>query len=272
MTVKWIAAAVLSASLLAGAEASAKDADPVAATVDGHVIRLSDVENARGLLPPQLQGEPLEAVYPMLLDSLINTRLAAEKARGMGLHETSQYKDRMARIGEQILERMLLGQHISEQLSEESIQKRYDDLRARAANVSEVQARHILLQTEDAARLMVEKLKGGEDFASLAKEHSIGPSAPKGGDLGWFGPGRMVREFEDAAMMLEPGAFTEAPVRTQYGWHVIKVEARRPLSVPSFEELRAALANELSAEAGQTLMKRLRDDAKVEKVDWQELD
>ena len=252
-------------------EAWAKDADPVAATVDGHVIRLSDVESARGLLPPQMQDQPLQVVYPVLLDSLINSHLAAEKARQLGFDETPEYQSRMARIGEQILERVLLTKHIEQQLTEELLQQRYDVLRERAKTLFEVHARHILVKAEDEAQDMVRKLRGGADFADLAEEHSIGPSAAEGGDLGWFGPGRMVRAFEDAAMALKPGTYTQMPVQTPFGWHVIQVEERRPLDVPSFAEARPRLVNELSAELGQTLMEQLRTDAKVHKADWQAL-
>ena len=89
--------------------------------------------------------------------------------------------------------------------------------------------------------------------------------------MGWFGPGRTVRAFEDAAMALPPGDFTEKPVKTPFGWHDIKVEERRPLAVPSFAEARPLLVNELSAELGQTLMEQLRSDAKVEKINFQAL-
>lgn len=280
MTVKGGFTAALLASSVAlvsitvagfAAPAWAENADPVAAEVDGYVIHLSDVENARGLLPPSLQSQPMSMIYPVLLDSLVNSHLAAEKARDLGLHKAPDYQKRMARIGEQILERMLLSQVIEAQITEEQVRKRYDDLRVQAETSAELHARHILLETEDAAKLMVEKLDAGADFAILAKAHSTGPSAPSGGDLGWFGPGDMIAAFEDAAMALSPGEYTKAPVNTEFGWHVIKVEERRPLVIPSFEEARTAIVNELAATAGKTLMEQLRHDVDVTKVDWQNL-
>jgi peptidyl-prolyl cis-trans isomerase C len=243
----------------------------VAAKVDGYVIHLSDVQGARGLLPSQLQNQPMSVVYPVLLDSLINSHLTAQKARELGMDKTDEYKMRMARIGDQILERMLLSQVIEKQITNEQVKKRYDVLSANAKNAVEIHARHILLETEDAALLMVKRLKAGEDFATLAKQNSTGPSSSKGGDLGWFGPGDVLPEFEQAAMALEPGTFTEKPVKTKYGWHVIKVEERRPIVVPSFDEAREAIANELSARAGQDLMKKLRSKADVTQVDWRDL-
>lgn len=264
-------AAVAMGHLGFAAHAGAADTDPVAATVDGYVIHLSDVESARSLLPQQLQGQPLEVVYPMLLNSLINSRLAAQKARAEGLDEDPAYKSRMARIGEQILERVLLSQHIERQVTDALVNERYAALVEQAKTQVEAHARHILVKTEDEAAAIVKELQGGADFEALAKERSTGPSGPTGGDLGWFGPGRMVPAFEKAAMTLKPGSFTEEPVQTQFGWHVIKVDEHRPLTPPTFEAARPGLVNALSAELGQALMDQLRSDAKVEQVDLQAL-
>lgn len=252
-------------------ESSDQDANPVAAIVNGHDIHLSDVKNARGLLSPKMQSQPLEAVYPMLLDSLINSHLAAEKARKLGFDETPQYKERMARLGEQILERIMLTNHIEQMLTEELLKERFDVLQERAKDSFEVHARHILVESEAVGLEVVQKLKDGDDFADLSKTYSIDPNAVDGGDLGWFGPGRMVRAFENAAMALPPGTFTEKPIKTQYGWHVIQVDERRPLALPTFEQVRTVLVNELSAELGQTLMEQLRAEAEVKKFDLQEL-
>jgi peptidyl-prolyl cis-trans isomerase C len=207
----------------------------------------------------------------MLLNSLINTHLAAEKARDLDLHQLPEYKKRMERIGDQILERMLLSRVIENQISEAQVKKRYEELRVQAETSFEVHARHILLKTPDAAQLMLDNLQNGADFASLATQHSTGPSARSGGDLGWFGPGDMLPEFEKAAMALKPGEYTKKPVETKLGWHIIKMEDRRPLVIPSFEDARIAITNELSATAGNTLMDQMRKDADVKQIEWQDL-
>lgn len=263
------ALAVATMNLTAGfaRDAQAQDdaKDPIAAEVNGQVIHLSEVKNARVLLPAQLQNQPLEVVYPILLDSLINTRVAAEHARALGLDKTTMFQEQMARIGEQILERMVLTQQIEEKLTDAVLKKRYAALREASKDLFEVHARHILVDKLEDAKAIVEKLQGGADFATLAKEKSTGPSASSGGDLGWFAPGRMVAAFEQAAMDLEPGTYTIEPVQTQFGWHVIKVEERRPLEPPKFNDVRATLVNELSAEFGQTFMEQLRESATVSK-------
>lgn len=272
MTVKrTLIIAIVSA--LATTQAWGEEKDPVAATVDGYEIHLSDVVDARELLPAQMQGQPMRVVYPMLLDSLINSRLAAKKARAMGLDDTPEFKSRMARISEQLLERTLLTKHIEENLTDELLQERYTTYSERLKGQEEVHARHILVKAEDEAKAkdLIVKLQAGEDFAALAKEHSTGPSGPEGGDLGWFGPGRMVPAFENAAMALAAGDFTTAPVKSQFGWHVIKVDERRPVTVPSFEDAKSNLANEVLGELGQAMMDDLRKDAKVDKVDLEAL-
>lgn len=258
-------------SVLATTQAWAEEKDPVAASVDGYEIHLSDVVNARELLPQEMQGQPMRVVYPMLLDSLINSHLAAKNARQLGLHEEPEYKSRMARISEQLLERALLTKHIEENLTDELLQERYATYSDRLKGQKEVHARHILVKEEDEAKDLIAKLQAGEDFASLAKEHSTGPSGSDGGDLGWFGPGRMVPSFEEAAMALATGDFTASPVKTQFGWHVIKVDERRPVKVPNFEDAKSSLANEVLGELGQSLMDDLRKDAKVDKVDLEAL-
>lgn len=276
MTAKRTALATLAAAHIAlGAVASwpawAAEDDPIAATVDGHAIHLSEVEQARTLLPQQVQAQPMELVYDILLDSLINSRLAASKARDLGLHEQPEFKQRMARIGEQILERMLLAQYIEQRVTEDSLAERYAQIKEELAGQKEIHARHILVKAEDVASALIEKLDDGEDFADLAREYSIGPSGTEGGDLGWFGPGQMVPAFEEAANTLDPGSYSEKPVETQFGWHVILVEEKRPITVPEFAQMRPALVNELSAELGQKLMTDLRGDAKIKTNTWQDV-
>ncbi len=245
--------------------------NPVVAMVNGEAIHLSDVEEARELLPTQMQSAPLEAVYGMLTDSLINVRLAAAKAKTLGLEDNPEYKLRLTRISNRVLERLLLTQHIEKRLTEALVQDRYVKLAERVKDKFELHARHILLNTESEAKDIIAKLGKGSDFADLAKKHSTGPSGPKGGDLGWFGPGRMVKPFDDKAQALEVGTYTKKPVKTQFGWHVILVEERRPMAVPGFAEARSMLVNELSTELGQDLMNALRTDASVRKTPYQDV-
>lgn len=259
------------ALLFSAQGAYAAETDPVVAMVDGQAVRLTDIENARNLLPSKLQGAPLRDVYPILLESLINARLTADKAHKLGYHETPEYTHRMARISDQILQRIVLARHIEQKLTDGLIMERYQQIAERAETQSEVRARHILVKTEDEAKTLVAKLEDGDDFAKLAGEHSIGPSKTRGGDLGWFGPGQMIKAFENAAMALPAGEFTRTPVQTKFGWHVILVEERRPFPVPSYQDAREVLANELSAELGQKFIEQLRGEAKIDKKSFEEV-
>jgi len=255
-----LAPAVLLALVItaAGSHPGFAAEDSVVATVNGHDILLSDVRAAHRRLPQQYQQVPFETIFTGLVDSLIDTRLAAADARRRNLHQQQEFKDQMARIENQVLQRMVLSKTIKEVVSDADVRSRYKKSAKERAASGQVKARHILVETEDKAKAVIADLKKGGDFAALARERSTGPSASDGGNLGFFGRGQMVPAFEAAAFKLKKGAFTETPVKTQFGWHVILVEDRKKSEVPSFEDLEQFLRNELSREAGTAYINRLR--------------
>ena len=140
----------------------------------------------------------------------------------------------------------------------------YDETVASQPPVEEVHARHILVATEDEAKAVAEEIAAGADFAETAKARSTGPSGPRGGDLGWFAKGAMVPEFADAAFALKPGEVS-APVQTQFGWHVIKLEDRRVKPAPTFEEMREELTQQLQTKAAEAAVLAARESAEVER-------
>ncbi len=239
--------------------------DPVVAIVNGAPIQRSDVKEARGRLPDQMRQVPLEVVFELLLDSLINTKLVAGQAREQGLHEEEKIKRQMARIEDQILERALLVRYIEERVTEDALQERYKKLVEETNDKEEISARHILVETEGKATGIIADLKKGEDFAELAKKRSTGPSASGGGDLGFFSADEMVPEFAKAAFALDKGEFTETPVKTQFGWHVIKVEDRRAAKRPTVEEVSESLRADLAREIGTAYIQGLRKTADVQR-------
>jgi len=176
-----------------------------------------------------------------------------------------EVKRRLGRVEEKILERSLLVRRIAEGLSEEALQERYRALAAKTEGQVQVQARHILVETEERAQNIIAELNKGGDFSELAKSSSIGPSAAKGGDLGYFTRGEMLSEFSAAAFKLADGAITEEPIRTQYGWHVIKVESRRDAVPPTFAAVAKQLSNELSRDIGAEIMEKIRATATIER-------
>ena len=272
MQVKRIAwAMAIALAFSTSAVAQEKNQDQVVATVNGKAILLSDVEDARNLLPTDFQNAPLQSIYPMLVETLINSRISADMATRLGFDESPEYERRMERIADQVLERIMLTRHLEQKITDTLVQERYLQMVERMESQNEVHARHILLKSEDAAKTVIEKLDDGDDFVDLAKEFSKGPSAQGGGDLGWFGPGRMVPQFDNAVRGLSVGSYTHRPVQTQFGWHVIQVQERRPLPVKTLDEARPGLVNNLSAELGQRLMEQLRTDAEIEKTSFKDL-
>lgn len=125
---------------------------------------------------------------------------------------------------------------IAPTITEEDVKQRYEKEVSGVEPQKQISARHILVETEEEAKAIITELEGGKDFVELAKEKSTGPSGPNGGDLGFFGEGQMVPEFEAAAFALEINGVTKEPVKTQFGWHVIKKEAERDAPVPTLEE------------------------------------
>ena len=250
----------------AGAGVHAED-DPVVATVNGVKVHRSMLAEAQQLLPSQYQKIPLAQIYPALVDSVIDMKLAAADAREKKLHQDPEFKKLMRRIEDQMLQRSSLQKIMSEGITEDAVRARYDKMVAGKSGAEEVHARHILVKTEDEAKAIIKDLKGGADFETLAKEKSTGPSGPNGGDLGFFAKGQMVPAFEKAAFGMDKGEVTDEAVKTQFGYHVIKVEAKRKSEAPSFEKMEQQLRTELSQEKATTFVASLRKGAKIERFD-----
>lgn len=245
--------------------ADKKDGDPVVATVNGMKIHLSDVNDARENLPDQYKAMPLEMIYPGLLNLMVDTKLAAAQGRKENLNKEKTFRERLARIEEQLLESAVIEKHVATAVTDKAVQARYDEFAKGFTGKTEIHARHILVADEAKAKDVIEELKKGADFAELAKKRSTGPSGPQGGDLGYFGEGQMVPAFSQAAFALEKGKYSEAPVKTQFGWHVILVEDRRQAKAPALKEVEQELRGELVRTARAEYVESLRKDAKIEK-------
>lgn len=250
-------------SLLA-AEKKPGEKDPIYAVVNGEEIRKSTLDDARTLLPRELQALPAHTLYPALMNQIINSVLIADEARRKNFHKKADMKRRLRRISDQVLERAFLVKYIDDNMTEKALKDRYQKLLEETKNQSEVHARHILVKTEKKARDLIKKLRGGENFEALAKKHSTGPSGANGGDLGYFRKGQMLPAFSKAAFSMKKGKFSKRPVKTQYGWHVIKVENRRSVKPPAIEEVREKLVSDLSNDLGTALVQKLRKSAKID--------
>lgn len=254
---------LLSAALPALGQDTAAD-DPVEAVVNGQEIRRSDVIESAQSLPPAYQQQ-IDQIYPALVERLIDLTLLLEEAKRRDLGADPEVKDRVADYEDQVVREVLLDRQVKEGMTEEAVKARYDQFVAEFQPQSEVHARHILVATEDEAKAIIAELDAGGDFAAIATAKSIDTgSGAQGGDLGFFTAEQMVPEFSQAAFALEPGAHSTAPVQSQFGWHVIKVEEKRDTQPPSFEEARPEIENQLSQELVNDLVTKLRADAEIE--------
>ncbi len=237
--------------------------DPVVAIVNKVKILRSELEDARMRLPDRLRNVPLQSVYGMLVNSLVNTKLVAAEARKINLQNDEEVRKRISRIEDQILERAFLESYIEKRITEKVLAEHYEKLIVANSSMEEIQARHILLEKKAQAYEVIKELEKGADFAELAKKRSTGPSASKGGDLGYFAEGQMVPAFSKAAFALKKGETTTAPVQTEFGWHIIKLEDRRPLQPLKRVEIEDQLRAAVSQEIGTAYLKELRQTANI---------
>jgi peptidyl-prolyl cis-trans isomerase C len=239
--------------------------DPVVARVNGFDVHRSDIEEAARSLPPQAQRQPQDKIYMALLDNLIATRVVSDAARKAKVQDQAEVKRRLVFAQDQVLAQIYVGELVKKGMSDQKLKAAYDKYVKDAPPREEVKARHILVPTEAEAKAVIEQLKKGADFATLAKEKSTDPAAKtSGGDLGWFTKEQMVPEFADAAFKLKKDELTDTPVKTQFGWHVIKVEDRRTATAPTFEQAKPQLSEIVAREIVAEKMQELKASAKIE--------
>ena len=260
---RLIAALALVVTL--AAQVQANDNKKVVAKVNGIEIKYLDIVEAQKLLPEQYQKIQFEQIFPTLLDSVIDTYLTAADGRSKNIHNSADFKKEIMRIERQLLQRNAITQAIKKSVTEASLQDAYVKMKTENSGNEEIHARHILVKEEKTAIAIIAELDKGKDFSELAKTKSIGPSGPNGGDLGYFGRGQMVPEFEKVAFAMDEGSYTTTPVKTQFGYHVIMQEGRRAQALPTFSEVEDRLRSQLSQAAGAQYMAELRKNAKIEK-------
>ncbi|MDE0538888.1 MAG: peptidylprolyl isomerase [Rhodospirillales bacterium] len=260
------AAAALSAALaLPQLSTAAKAADdPVVAVVNGYEIFMSDIMNRRQQLGPQAQQYPMQLLFNLILQDMIAVRLVADEARKQGYDKESQVRRAVSQIEDQILQRELMSRYVKDNMTDDAVKARYDQFLKENPPLDEVRARHILVETEEQARAVIVRVGKGEDFGRLARELSTGPSGKVGGDLGYFTREKMVPEFSAAAFGLRPGDVTRSPVKTQFGWHVIKVEDRRTQEAPSYAQAEGQMREQVEEQLTRKYVSELREKAKVE--------
>ena len=233
-------------------------------SVNGTPMYLDEVMQLTEQLPDEYRRQPLESYYPNLVAEIANTKLGAKAATDANLQDNELVQDAIRIATERILAEAYFATEMRKMVTDEEVQAAYDRFIADSDSREEISARHILVNEKEEAVDLIAKLNDGADFATLAQEFSTGPSGPKGGDLGYFGRGQMVPDFETAAFGLEIGTFTSQPVQTQFGWHVIKLEDKRTQPAPTLEEMRSQIGQGLSQQALARLIEELRKDAEIE--------
>lgn len=263
------AALVLSTAGLALAQAPKPPApavaDPVVARVGTDEIRASELSDAAKALPEELRSMPPTALYPMLLDQLVDRHVVVIAARKEGLDRDPAVQRMVARATDSALQNALLTREIAPTLTEEAIRARYERDIAGKPGEAEVHARHILVADEETAKKVIAELKGGADFAELAKKYSTDPGAQSGGDLGFFKKTDMLPEFSETAFALKAGETTQTPVKTRFGWHVINVQEVRTAPPPSLEQVHDEVRQSLIQEGVSRVLAQAKAGLPIEK-------
>ena len=241
------------------------DPNAVIATVDGKPITEADLTLAEGELSRQFAQLPPEQRRAAALSAAIEIKVLSAKAIADGLDKDPEFQRRAAFLQQRALHGELVEKEVVGKITDAEIRARYDKEIAAQPPVNEVHARHILVKTKEEADAIVKKLDAGEDFQKLANENTSDPSGKtNGGDLGFFGPGQMVPEFEKAAMALEVGKYTKEPVQTQFGWHIIKLEDKRQQQPPAFDQVKDQAKSAVVRDKYFEAVKEARKAAKVE--------
>ena len=274
---RWTVLAATAASLLLAAALSGcskgsssteatSPSDPVVARVNGVEIRQSDLTLAEEDVGSEIQAASPEAKREHLIAYLADMIMVAQAADKKKVTDNPEFKRRLAFLRTKLLMGFELQEETKSAITDEAMHQTYDNAVRSAAGEEEVHARHILVENEDEAKAILADLKGGSDFATLAKEKSKDPGAAEGGDLGYFTKDQMVPEFAEVAFKMYPGQLSN-PVKTKFGWHIIKVEDKRTKKPPQFEQVKDQIEAFLARKAQAEFISKLRQSGKIERVD-----
>lgn len=244
-----------------------KPGNPVVAKVGGKDIARADVLNFIQTLPPQTRQMPIEQIFPLALDQLINTQVIESKTGGINLDRDPDVQKQLALAKQQIVRSVYLQKEVEKKIDDQKLKNLYDQYVQKFPDVQEVKAGHILVKEESKAKDLIEKLNGGADFAQLAKDNSLDGTSKNGGDLGYFTEADVVPAFAKVAFATEPGTYTKTPVKTDFGYHIIRVEDKRKRQPPEFETAKPMLAAQARRAILESMINDWRKDSSVEMFD-----
>jgi len=255
------AAAIL--AVLSAAPAIAQES-PVVATINGQQITEADLALAQEELGPQFGQMPEDQRRAAALSAVIDVRLFASEAQKEGIDKTDEFQRRTEFLRQRALHSAYIDANVVKPITDEELNARYEEEVAKIPQQEEVHARHILVDSEEEAKNIITQLDEGGDFAEIAKEKSKDGAAANGGDLGYFTEGAMVPEFSKAAFAMEPGTHSEEPVKTQFGWHVIKVEDKRMQPPPALEQVKDQIRSMVIRDKYMETLVSLRENAELD--------
>ncbi|MCL3881422.1 peptidylprolyl isomerase [Marivita sp. GX14005] len=243
-------------------------ADSVVATINGTEITLGHMLMIRAGLPEQYRQLPDEVLWDGILDQIVQQTVLSQQAQEEDGARIALALDNERRA---LRAALTVEEIVGEAVSDEAVQALYDETYLNGEPTEEFNASHILVETEDEAKAIVEELEAGADFAELAQEKSTGPSGPNGGELGWFGPGMMVPEFQEAVEALEVGEISD-PIKSQFGWHVARLNEKRNKEAPELDAVRAEIESQLSQQAVAQRIDELVQQAEVTRTSKEDVD
>ena len=264
-----VAKIILTLSITA---ASAKDLNNiVAAKVNDHIISAQDVLNVINTLPQNIKKKPLPEIYPRVVNELINQYLITKQAYNEKLDLDQKVINLVKKSQDKILAKYWLNNYIKNETKEEKIKTFYNNYLKSFQKYKEANASHILVKNNEEARAIIKKINNKAKFSELAKTHSTGPSGKNGGNLGWFGPGQMVKEFEQATFSLEKGEISQEPVKTKFGFHIIKLNDIRDAKPKKLDEIKKNIIDKITKISLSNLENKIRNNQKIKIVNFEDI-
>lgn len=257
----------LSVVALLASTAPAYAADPVVAVVNGKNFTYSEVMKAKDILPKQYQSLSEDKLFPVLLNQAVDTYLVDQAAQASGEGNKPEVKKAIEKASQDVIAQAYIMDQVKAKVTDAAVKAKCDEVIKLFKPEKEVHLFHILVDAEDVAKSIIKALKGGTEFKKLAEAKSKDATAQKGGDLGFFRKAELPKELGEAAFALKPGSYSETPVKSDFGWHVLQVTELRDAKPPKCEEIKGEIQALLTQEAIVVLLDSLREKAKVQLFD-----
>ena len=243
----------------------------IVAKVNNHIITAQDVLNATNRLPQKIKEKPLSEIYPQIVNKLINQHLITKQAYKEKLDHNNEIIKILQKNKDEIMAKYWLRNYLINQTKEEKIEAFYNNYLENFKTFKEYNASHILVKEEDKALQIIKNIKENSEFSKFAKTYSIGPSKKNGGNLGWFGPGQMVKEFENATFKLKKGMITKKPVKTQFGFHVIMLNDVRNAVPKKLNVIKKKIVDQIKQNSLSRLEKEIRNNKNITIFDFKKV-